>query len=132
MGICGSHPRLFAFLSIDVFKMLMLLWKCIPRFASMPVQVQLLIIALISKATGPGKRPIGLIATLVRLMNRWLRMTYGESWRVENDRSYFFGIKGRGSIVCAWRQSAFAEYARIRGRHSAAALFDIVKAYENV
>ena len=101
------------------------------RMGATPEVVNLLIIVLLPKPAG-GDRPIGIFPTVIRALNRWLRSTYGEKWRTKHDRPYFYGAKGRGATVCNWRVAAFAEYAKATGKHAVAALFDIVKAYENI
>jgi len=106
------------------------LWRGMLRLGLMPAQIYLLIMLLIPKVSATGDRPIGLFPTPARLLSRWLRGTYGEGWRKEHDRDYFFGAKARGATVCTWRVSAFAEYARATGKDAAVALYDLVKAFE--
>ena len=87
----------------------------------------MVITALIPKGGG-GLRPIGLLPTLVRL---WARIRAGEvqQWEAENERSYFYGGRGKGA---AWKFAARAEAVRLQGAEYAAVLLDQDKAFDRV
>jgi len=131
IGCCGFHPRHFAFLSEEAYAILALIWLAMLRLGLTPQQIDLLIILLIPKEAG-GDRPIGLFPTAIRVLNRWLRRTYGEAWRKKNSREYLFGTRGKGTTVANWIMAAGAEYARATSKHAAAGLFDLVKAFEHI
>ena len=80
---------------------------------------------------GGGLRPIGLLPTLVRL---WARIRAGEAqqWEAENERSYFYGGRGKGAMVAAWKFAARAEAVRLQGAEYATVLLDQDKAFDRV
>ena len=131
IGCCGFHPRHYGLITEELYASLLLIWLAMLRMGAAPEIIELLIVLLLPKATG-GDRPIGLFPTCIRVLNRWLRTTYGEMWRAANDRDYFYGSKGKGALVCNWRVAAFAEYAKAVGKHAIAAFLDIVKAFEYI
>ncbi len=95
-----------------------------------PQQLMEALIRLIPKATG-GRRPIGLLASLVRLWER-VRRPYIIDWRMRVNREYNWMSRGRGSARAVWAQTVVEEAARQRGLASAAVLVDLVKAFEMV
>ena len=99
------------------------------RLARVPDQLHLILVVLIPKMNSRGMRPIGLVASSLRLL---MRRSVGETWRNANEREYFFGKKGKGALVGAWRVAAVAEYAKLKGVHSAVTLYDVIKAFDNV
>jgi len=131
IGCCGYHPRHFDMTEETGYLTMIFVWKAILRLGLLPSQIRLLIMLLIPKDVG-GDRPIGLFPSPIRLLSRWMRGTYGEQWRVANDRSYFYGARSRGATVCSWMVAAMAEYARMIGKEVAVALFDLVKAFEHI
>ncbi len=95
-----------------------------------PQQLMEALICLIPKPAG-GRRPIGLLASLVRLWER-ARRPYIVDWRVKVHREYNWMVRGRGAARAVWAQSVVEEAARQRGLASAAVLIDLVKAFEMV
>ena len=131
VGCCFFHPRHFAFLSKGGYEALVAIWRAMFWLGTPPHLLKMLIFVLIPKPAG-GDRPIGLLPSLVRVLNRWLRRQYGEIWRKSNERTYFFGTKHRSTLALSWRMSAAAEYAKVTKCESAAALLDLVKAFGHV
>ena len=131
VGCCGFHPRQFRLLSDAAIAAIIALWGAMLRVGAVPKAIRLLNILLIAKAVG-GVRPIALIASVVRILNRWLRRTAGETWRKATLRDYSHGSKERSTVALAWKTAALAEYSRWSGLASAVALLDLVKAFENV
>ncbi len=95
-----------------------------------PQQLMEALICLIPKPAG-GRRPIGLLASLVRLWER-VRRPYVVDWRVKVHREYNWMARGRGAARAVWAQTVVEEAARQRGLASAAVLIDLVKAFEMV
>ncbi len=98
------------------------------RMGCWPEQLMEALVHLIPKPTG-GRRPIGLLASLVRLWER-VRRPHIQEWRAKVQRSYNWMTRGRGSARAVWAQTVLEEAARQRGLASAAVLVDLVKAFE--
>ena len=77
---------------------------------------------------GGGKRPIGLLPGVVRLWER-ARRPVVQKWRTDASR---WAAKGRSPQAAAWLQAFRAEAATARGLSAAAAMLDLVKAFEMV
>ena len=92
--------------------------------------IGIVVIALLPN-TGGGNRPIGLCPSLIRLWMR-MRLPIAQTWQAANDRPYFFAGEAKGADVAAWKQAARAEVAVCDGLDHAAALLDIVKAFDGV
>ena len=105
--------------------MLVLLWQAMLLHAVRLSQVDLLQIILIAKPLG-GDRPIGIFFPAIRVLNRWLRATVGEKWRLRCERAFFYGSKGKASTACAWRTAMLQEHALRAGKPFTAYLLDIV------
>ncbi len=95
-----------------------------------PHQLSEALIRLIPKATG-GRRPIGLLASLVRLWER-VRRPHIVEWRGRVQRGYNWMTRRRGAARAVWAQTVAEEAARQRGLASAAVLVDLVKAFEMI
>ena len=87
-------------------------------------------IHLIPKDAG-GKRPIAIIASLVRIWKKCCREEVRE-WKAGQQCDYDWMGQGRGAERAVWAQSVLEEAHRQRGRHTAAVLLDLTKAYERV
>ncbi len=95
-----------------------------------PRQVTLAVMRLIPKAAG-GRRPIGILASLVRWWER-ARQPEIQRWRDEHSRGYNFVARGRRADQAVWHQALADEAAKSRGLQSAATLVDLVKAFDMV
>ena len=60
-----------------------------------------------------------------------MKLPIAQAWQAANDRPYFFAGE-TGADVVAWKQAARAEAAVCDGLDHAAALLDIVKAFDGV
>ena len=88
---------------------LMALWKQWFISAAMPSQLWTLI-GLLARREG-GDRPIGMLATCIRILHPWLRGTYGNRWLQANPREYAFEAQGRSALSAAWCYLCLAEIA---------------------
>ena len=131
MGICGHHPCHWKLVSPEAFEATIQLWKMLLFMTTLPAQIDFLLIYLLDKALG-GSRPVGVFPSVVRLLVKWVRKSYGEIWRMRFERAFFFGSKLRSVTVCSWRASAVSEYARQIKQLASRRLFDLVKAFENI
>eukprot|EP00972_Heterocapsa_arctica_P037665 5542741-Heterocapsa_arctica.AAC.1 len=84
----------------------------------LPKAIAMLLVILLPKPDG-GLRPIGLFATITRVLMHWLRNTAGSKWLESISRAYCFGSRGRTIERCTWASSAAAEYAKARGEQAA-------------
>ena len=85
---------------------------------------------LLPKTDG-GLRPIGLLATYIRVWMRCRRYNIA-TWRAANHRDYLFGGKGKGAQRAAWMQAVRAETAKLTKQTYGVALLDLVKAFEKI
>ena len=131
IGIDGIHPRILGLLSDGTIMAFINLACMSIRLGLVPSHVCLLLVSLIPKRDG-GDRPIGVFPTFVRWISKIFRFLYGESWLLDNKRCFRFGGPAGSSLASVWRQSAINEYAVNRGLSAATALYDIVKAFENI
>ena len=130
LGADTFHPRWFAWLSVPVLRGFVALLHALEKIGMWPEQVRSILIAQIPKAGG-GRRPVGLLASLVRLWER-VRKPVVAGWRCTIERSYNWAAKGRSTEAAVWKQSIQAEAARASGLEPAACLIDLVKAFEMV
>ena len=96
-----------------------------------PSELEDLIICLIQKRAG-GTRPIALISSCVRVLNRWMRRAYGETWRRNNTRSYVHGSKEGSVASMRCKLAAAAEYARATNQSIVSVMLDLEKAFEKI
>ncbi len=131
-GVGEDHipPHLFAWLSDDVIQRIEALFAEAELVGKLPQFLGTLLAHLIPKATG-GKRPIALLASLLRLWER-VRVAAVQRWRSDHSREWNWAQKGRSSERAVWVQSVFDEAAQSRGWESAAALLDLEKAFEHI
>ncbi len=92
--------------------------------------MMMVLVHLIPKEGG-GRRPIGLLARLVRWWER-LRAPAIQRWRTEHSRPFNWAAPGRSAEKAVWEVSLRDEAAMARGMCSAATLVDLVKAFEHV
>ena len=130
LGGDSVHPRTFGWLSDEVLEGIARLLTEMEDLGLWPSQVATILMAQIPKAGG-GKRPIGLLAGLVRLWER-ARSPIVQKWRANVTRHYNWAAKGRSPQAAVWLQAFKAEFAAAKGLCSAAALLDLVKAFEMV
>ena len=116
VGCCQFHPRHFALLSPEGFEVFLLLWKAMLTRAEAPQELEDLIICLIQKRAD-GTRPIALVSSCIRVLNRWLRRSYGETWRQANTRTYVHGSKEASVAFMPWKLAAAAECPSHKSEH---------------
>ena len=109
LGCDGFHPRLFGWLSADLLSALAVLLTAIEGIGFWPAQIQGILVPLIPKADG-GRRPIGLLAAIVRVWER-IRKPVVATWRKSVERPYNWAAKGRSPQAAAWHHSLRAEAA---------------------
>ncbi len=95
-----------------------------------PHQLQCILVHLIPKEAG-GRRPIGLVASFVRLWER-SRAPLIREWRVKAMRPYNWAAPGRNAERAVWLHSLADEAAKAKGLDTAAVLIDLVKAFEHI
>ncbi len=130
VGCDGVPPRAFSWLSDSLLAALGEFMVVIEAAGVWPRQVALAMMRLIPKSAG-GRRPIGILASLVRWWER-VRQPEVQKWRMEQARDYNYSARGRRADQAVWRQALTDEAARARGLQSAATLVDLVKAFEMV
>ena len=123
-------PSQFSWLSDPLLDQLGGLLEAIEEHGRWPSQIELAMVHLIPKASG-GRRPIGLLASLVRLWER-ARRPEVECWLGSCRREYNWMCKGKGAERSAWAQNICEEAALASGRATASVLLDLVKAFEQV
>ena len=124
-------PRSLAMLSDQLIKDLVELCAAMILHGVMPTQLSLLLVVLIPKTEG-GERPIGIFPTVLRLLDRWYRWSYGAQWLKRQPSRGFFGARGSTVEDAVWRQGLLAEWSHAVGKHSATYLLDIRKAFEHI
>ena len=92
--------------------------------------LSLVLIVLLPKDDG-GHRPIGLFPSVIRIWMR-ARSAVAREWERETAGPEFFGCKGMGAQRAAWGAAFDAEAAAASGHDVAAALLDLVKAFEMI
>ena len=130
LGCDDFHPRWFGWLSPELLSAFAVLLTAIEGIGLWPAQLQGILVPLIPKADG-GRRPIGLLAALVRVWER-IRKPVVATWRRTVERPYNWAAKGRSPQAAAWHHSLRAEAAVARGLDAASILIDLVKAFELV
>ena len=86
---------------------------------------------------GGGKRPIGLLASLVGVWER-LRKPYANEWLAAHPRAYDWASKGKTSVMAVWVQMVEDESLDIDrepGEDDEAAItvmLDLIKAFEKI
>ena len=129
-GADALLPSHFAWLSDELLDSIGELLQVVETAGCWPSQLALSVIHLIPKQVG-GKRPIGLLASLIRLWDR-SRKPVVDHWRESCVRDYDWMRKGRGAERSVWAQSIYEEAAGAEGKSSASVFIDLVKAFEQV
>ncbi len=93
-------PRHYTWLSDMLLDRLGIFMKLLESWGWWPEQLMEALIRLIPKPTG-GRRPIGLLASLVRLWER-VRRPYIVEWRTKVNREYNWMTRGKGSSRAVW------------------------------
>ena len=130
MGEDGLHPRAFYHLSDQVLKGIAEVLNRAESSGEWPSLVTTNLVHMIPKPTG-GRRPIGVMATLVRIYER-VRRGIVVDWRVLHDNGCNFMVGGKSASDAVWQQSVRDEAAQEEGIVSASVLLDLIKAFECV
>ncbi len=101
IGCDGIPPRAFAWLSDSLLDALADLFTSIERLGHWPEQVALAVMHLIPKLQG-GRRPIGVLASLVRWWERIRQPTIAR-WREKVARGYNWAATGRRAEQSVWQ-----------------------------
>ncbi len=124
------RPLWFGWLSDPLLSRVAALLTEVERAGRWPGQVMTVLMHLIPKEGG-GRRPIGLLASLVRWWEK-LRAPMIQRWRAEHARPFNWAAPGRSAEKAVWEVSLRDEAAAARGMCSAATLIDLVKAFEHI
>ena len=128
-GMDSWHPREYGHLSDGCLEVLSGLIALMEKWAVLPEEMLLQAIVFLGKPDG-GYRPIGLLASLVRLRGAARRPEVRAWEQGKASQAFFWGSGGRGAEECIWDQAVEAEYALSTGKEASAVLLDLVKAYE--
>jgi hypothetical protein len=131
LGWDKMHPK--AIIRLPTVAILALARICIMAevLGMWPSVIGIVLICLIPKTDG-GRRPIGLLPTVIRWWMR-ARLDVVRAWQNKHERVYFYAGPGKGAKVASWKQAARAELAQaIPGTDYACSLLDMVKAFERV
>ncbi len=124
------RPHWFSWLSDQLLRVMGTFMEAIEGAGRWPGQVMVVLVHLIPKEGG-GRRPIGLLASVVRWWER-LRAPLVQRWRLQNARPFNWAAPGRNAEKAVWEQSLLDEAAVARGWSSASTLVDLVKAFEHI
>ncbi len=131
-GVGADHlrPHWFGWLSDQLLQVISLFMTGIEEAWRWPGQVLVVLVHLIPK-DGGGRRPIGLLASVVRWWER-VRAPVVQQWRLQHARPYNWAGPGKCAERAVWEQSLLDEAALARGWSSASTLVDLVKAFEHI
>eukprot|EP00973_Karenia_brevis_P033051 4561206-Karenia_brevis.AAC.1 len=131
LGWDRLHPRAIARCSDEAILALIRILVLAEIVGHWPDLVGIIIICLLPKPDG-GRRPIGLLPSVIRLWMR-VRLNVAREWQRAHERPYFYAGRLKGAEVASWKQAARAELAAAsRLLEYAASLLDLVKAFERV
>ena len=130
IGVDGIPPKIVSTLSDELLQVVAELLNRVEEVGEWPGSHSTAVLHLIPKSTG-GRRPIGLLPTLVRLWERVRRGTI-RSWRDRESMPFNWSCRGKGSEAAVWQQSVRAEAAVHHGHTTATIMVDLVKAFESV
>ncbi len=108
VGSDGFHPRVWALLSDAGASAILSFLMLVEASAIWPEQASWLLYYLIPKAGG-GERPIGMMASLVRVWER-LRKPEILAWMRAERREYDWAVVGRSSEAAVWEQLLHVEW----------------------
>ena len=124
-------PTHFAWLSDDLLQELCRFYEVAEELGCWPQKkISTSLVHLIPKAAG-GRRPIGLLPSLVRLWER-ARKPVMREWQQACKRTYNWMERGKGSERSVWAQALYEEAATAAGNATASVFLDLVKAFEQV
>ncbi len=124
------RPHWFGWLSDQLLQVISQLMTAVEAAGQWPGQVLVVLVHLIPKEGG-GRRPIGLMASIVRWWER-IRAPIIHRWRLQNARPFNWAAPGRNAELAVWEQSLLDEAAMAREWCSASTLVDLVKAFEHI
>ena len=124
------QPRAFQHLSDEVLDCYAGVLNEAEASGQWPSLVTTNLVHLIPKPSG-GRRPIGVMATLVRLYER-VRRSLIIQWQASRAETCNYMTGGRSAVDAVWVQSVRDEAAQESGIVSASALLDLIKAFECV
>ena len=130
LGADNIAPRALLRLPDAALQELADLLSAAERIGSWTAAFRLVLIVLIPKVDG-GDRPIGLFPTVIRLWMR-ARAVLARKWEEETAMPELYGGRGMGAQRAAWLAAFSAEAAAASGADHAAALLDLVKAFEMI
>ena len=130
LGTDNVSPRAVARLSLDLLTRLAVILSLTESSGDWPEAIKLVLIVLLPKPDG-GRRPIGLLPTLVRIWGRARRIVIRQ-WEADNSRADIYGGQGRGAQRAAWEAALGAEHAHMTGLAFIQTLMDMVKAFGTV
>ena len=130
IGWDSLAPRWIGWLSNELLEVIIDFIEKLEVEGCWPGCISKIIVHLIPKASG-GRRPIGVLATFVRLWEA-VRKPIVWQWRSRIERPYNWAAPGRSAEMGVWGQSLKDEVAKGRGQHSGAVMYDLAKAYEMV
>ncbi len=124
------RPHWFGWISDPLLGRIAALMMRIEAVGRWPGQVMAVLVHLIPKEGG-GRRPIGLLASVVRWWER-MRAPVIRGWRMRHARPFNWAAPGRSAEKAVWEVALRDEAAMARGLSSAATLVDLVKAFEHI
>ena len=131
LGWDKLHPRALLRLPDSALEALVRIFLIVELLGDWPEAIGIILVVLIPKPDG-GRRPIGLLPSLIRLWMR-IRLDVISNWQGDHERDYFYAGPRKGAAVAAWKQAARAEFAaETPGLAYANALLDQVKCFEHI
>ena len=121
VGVDAIVPTQYAWLSDELLGNIGKFLETVEACGCWPDQTKLSIIHLIPKQSG-GKRPIGILASIIRLWDR-ARKHVAEAWRGTCLRDYDWMRTGRGAERSVWAQTVYEEAAAAQGLTTASIFY---------
>ena len=109
LGWDKFHPRCVNRMPDSAVLALIRIFILVELLGCWPQRIGLIVVSLIPKTDG-GRRPIGLLPSLIRLWMR-IRLEVAKERQLANERKYFYAGPLKGANVAAWKQAARAELA---------------------
>ena len=123
------HPRWWTWLSRPGIMAIIRLVVYIQRYQHWPSAVRLILYFLQQKPTG-GFRPIGVLTSLVRVVERCLTLAF-DAWEAAQAKPYDFAGQGGGAEE-AILQQMLADEGAAKDEISATGVLDLEKTFEHV
>ena len=130
LGADNVAPRAIARLSDQAILALIALLEAFEASGSWCDALDLVLIVLLPKSDG-GRRPIGLLCTIIRIWMR-VRSDILREWEREQAHGSVFAGCDMGAQRAAWCTAFTAEAAALNGDEHGLSLMDLVKAFETV